>query len=147
MLPGLCRNRGTLSAPTMDDFVERFFSGWPTFEKESEIIWTPRVDVHETDNEIIIIDAELPGIRKEDIKVEIKDNVLTISGERKQEKKSETETTKTVECRYGKFERSFGLPETVTTENVNAKFKDGILTLTLPKTEKAIPKPISVTVE
>jgi HSP20 family protein len=146
MLPELWRNRGSLIAPTMDDFVERFFFGWPSFEKESEITWTPRVDVHETDTEILI-DAELPGIKKDDIKVEVKDNVLTISGERNLEKKSETETTKTIERHYGKFERSFGLPETVTTEKVNAKFKDGILTLTLPKAEKAIPKQISVTVE
>jgi HSP20 family protein len=146
MLPELWRHRGTVLGPTIDDFAERFFFGWPSFEKDTETTWIPRVDINETDKEIII-DAELPGIKKEDIKVEVKDNVLTISGERNLEKKSETSTTKTIERHYGKFERSFGLPETVTTEKVNAKFKDGILTLSLPKIEKAIPKQISVTVE
>jgi HSP20 family protein len=146
MLPEIWRNSGSLLAPTMDDFVEKFFYGWPRFEKETDISWSPRVDIHETDKEIII-DAELPGISKEDIKVELKNNTLTLSGERKQEKKSETGNSFRIERHYGKFERSFGLPETVLGDKVNAKFKDGILTLTLPKTEKAIPKEITVNVE
>ena len=146
MLPEIFRNSGSLLAPTMDDFVEKFFYGWPRFEKETDISWSPRVDIHETDKEIII-DAELPGINKEEIKVELKNNTLTISGERKQEKKSESGNSFRIERHYGKFERSFGLPETVLGDKVNAKFKDGILTLTLPKTEKAIPKEITVNVE
>jgi len=146
MLPEIWRNRGSLLAPTMDDFIEKFFYGWPTFEKENDISWSPRVDIHETEKEIII-DAELPGIAKEDIKVELKNGILTISGERKQEKKTEKGNSYRIERHYGKFERSFGLPETVADDKVNAKFKDGILSLTLPKTEKAIPKEITVNVE
>jgi len=146
MLPEIWRNTGSLLAPTMDDFIEKFFYGWPQFEREADISWSPRVDVNESEKEIII-EAELPGISKEDVKVEVKNNTLTISGERKQEKKTEKNNFYRIERHYGKFERSFGLPETVQTDKVNAKFKDGILTLTLPKSEKAIPKEISVNVE
>ena len=146
MLPELWRNRGSLLGPSMDEFIDRFFYGWPSFITESEFAWTPRVDVHETDKEIII-DAELPGIDKKNIKVELKDNLLTISGERKEEKTTKNEECCRVERHYGKFERSFGLPDTVQSEKVNAEFKNGMLTLTLTKTEKAQPKEITIDVK
>ena len=146
MLPSLWRNRVSSATPSLDDFIERFFYGWPTAKGETDYNWSPRIDVNETDKEIII-DAEVPGIDKKDIKVEVKDNILSISGERKQEKKSENAECFRVERHYGKFERTFGLPETVLADKVSAHYKDGVLKLTLPKTEKAKPKEIAVEVK
>lgn len=146
MLPSLWRNRGSLIAPSMEDFIEKIFYGWPGIVKDTELTWIPRVDVNETDKEIIL-DIELPGIDKKDVKVEVKDNTLSISGERNQEKKTENAESCRVERHYGKFERTFALPDTVLTDNVSAKYKDGILILTLPKTEKAKPKEIAVEVK
>lgn len=146
MLPTLWRNRGSLIGPSLDDFIGKFFYGWPVFERETDLTWSPRVDVNETDNEIII-DVELPGIDKKDVKVEVKDNILSISGERKQEKKTENAESCRVERHYGKFKRTFGLSDTVEADKVSAKYKDGVLALTLPKTEKAKPKEIAVEVK
>jgi len=146
MLPEIWRNRGSLLGPSLDDFIEKFFYGWPTFDRDADYKWSPRVDIHETDKEIFI-DVELPGIDKKDIKVEVKDNTLTISGERRSERKTEDAQSCRVERHYGRFERSFGLPETVDTDKVAAEYRNGVLTLTLPKTEKAIPKEIRVEVK
>ena len=146
MLPSLWRRRGALLGPSADDFVERFFYGWPTYEKDSDVTWIPRVDVNESDKEITI-EAELPGIDKKDVTVEVRDNTLTISGERTSETKTEKENCCVTERHYGKFERSFSLTDTVDANNIAAKYKDGVLTLTLPKTEKAIPKEIAVEVK
>ena len=146
MLPSLWRNKGSLIAPTMEDFIEKFFYGWPGIVKDAELTWVPRVDVNETDKDIIL-DVELPGIDKKYVKVEVKDNILSISGERNQEKKTDNAESCRIERHYGKFERTFALPDTVLTDNVSAKYKDGILILTLPKTEKAKPKEIAVQVK
>jgi len=146
MLPSLWRRRGSLTGPSVDDFVERFFYGWPTYEKDSEVAWIPRVDVNESDKEITI-DVELPGIDKKDVKVEVRDNTLTISGERKSERKTDEENCCVAERHYGRFERTFTLTDTVDANNISAKYKDGVLTLGLPKTEKAIPKEIAVEVK
>jgi len=146
MLPALWRNRGSIIGPSIDDFIDRFFYEWPSFERETDFTWSPRVDVNETDNEITI-DVELPGIDKKDVKVEVKDNILSISGERKNEKKTENAESRRVERHYGKFERTFGLPDTVEADKVSAKYKDGVLVLTLPKTEKAKPKEIAVEIK
>ena len=145
MLPIIFKRTGSL-LPSMDDFIERFIYGWPSFERGTETTWTPRTDVHETEKEILI-DAGLPGIDKKDIKVEVKNNVLTISGERKEERKTDEKNYYRFERHYGKFERSFGLPETVKPEKVSASFNNGVLTVTLPKTEKAKAKEIPVEVK
>ena len=145
MLPMLLKRTGSLH-PSMDDFIERFFYGWPSFERGTETTWTPRADIHETDKEILI-NVELPGINKKDVKVEAKNNVLTISGERKEEKKIDEKNYYRIERHYGKFERSIGLPETVNPEKVSASFNNGVLTVTLPKTEKAKAKEIPVEVK
>ena len=146
MLPTIRRHRDSLLSPSVDDFVERFFYGWPLYEKVKDYTWSPRVDVHETDKELLI-DVEVPGLEKKDIKVEVKDNTLTISGERKYEKKDKEGETCRLERRYGKFERTFGLSETLKSDKITASYKNGVLNLKLPKTEKAIPKEITVNVE
>ena len=146
MLPQTWRDRGSLLSPSVDEFFERLFYGWPSYEKDTDHTWSPRVDVQENEKEILI-DVEVPGLEKKDIKVEVKDDTLTISGERKYEKKDKDSESCRVERHYGKFERTFGLPETVKSDKVSATYKNGVLTLKLPKTEKAIPKEITVNVE
>ena len=146
MLPELWNRRGGLTGPTFDDFVERFFYGWPSFEKAGDVAWAPRADIHDSEKEVAI-DVEIPGILKENIKVEVKNGLLTVTGERKQERKTETPEGSRIERHYGKFERSFLLPETVDEEKIVAGYTNGVLTLTLPKTEKAVPREVTVAVK
>jgi HSP20 family protein len=115
--------------------------------KETMIVadWVPSVDVSETDGEYQI-KAEIPDVKKEDVKVTLEDGVLTIQGERKQEKEDKGKKYHRVERTYGSFVRSFTLPDLVDEEKVKAEFKDGILKLQLPKSEKARPKAIEVKV-
>jgi HSP20 family protein len=115
--------------------------------KETMIVadWVPSVDVSETDGEYQI-KAEIPDVKKEDVKVILEDGVLTIQGERKQEKEDKGKKYHRVERTYGSFVRSFTLPDLVDEEKVKAEFKDGILKLQLPKSEKARPKAIEVKV-
>ena len=106
--------------------------------------WSPTIDVLEDkDNYFILV--ELPGLKREDIKVSLEDVTLTISGERKVEKRTEETSVHRVERFIGRFERSVALPATVSAEKVKATYTDGVLTLTLLKTEQAKPKRIEVT--
>ena len=105
--------------------------------------WAPRVEISET-NEKFIVKAEVPGIDRKDIKINVEDHVLSLSGENKQEKKEEDEKFTRVERYYGTFCRSFSLPENVDEEKIDAAFKDGLLTLSIPKTESSKPKAIEV---
>ena len=116
------------------------------FDVDNESAWTPRVNVSEKGSEYEIT-AELPGIKKEDITLDLKDNRLTIKGEKKAEKKEEKENYLRVERSYGSFERSFYINDDVDVANVNANYKDGILHITLPKKEEAKPKQIKVEVK
>lgn len=105
--------------------------------------WIPAVDIFET-NEAIVLKAELPGITAQDISVEVKDNTLTLKGEKKFEKEVKEENYHRVERSYGSFQRAFTLPGTIHQEKVKAKFKDGILEITLPKVEEDKPKQVKV---
>ncbi len=115
--------------------------------KETLIVadWIPTVDISENDQEYLI-KAELPEVKKEDVKVTVEDSVLTIQGERRQEKEEKGKKYHRVERSYGSFVRSFTLPESVDEGAVKAEYKDGILNLHLPKTEKVKPKAIDVKV-
>ena len=146
MLPSVFKKTGYLPGPSMDDLIERLFYGWPAFEHSSTASWMPRIDVHESDKEIHI-EVELAGIDKKDVKVEVKNNVLTISGERALTRKSDDKNFSRIERHYGKFERSFSLPETVNSEKLTAIFNNSVLTVAAPKTEKAITKQIEVAVK
>lgn len=146
MLPSIWKKNDSILDYPIDDFFDNFFYGLPTFARDSELRWSPRVDVHETEKEIVL-DFELPGIDKKDIKVELKNNILSVSGERKQDKKIENSKHHRIERYYGKYERTFTLPDTVQTDKLSAEYKEGVLTLNLPKTEKAIPKEIAVEVK
>ncbi len=107
--------------------------------------WAPLVDIVEDDKEYLI-KAEIPGRKKEEIKVGVQDDVLTISGERKYEKEEKDKKFHRVERAYGSFARSFTLPEDSDGEKINAEFKDGILNVRLPKTAKVKPKHVEVKV-
>ena len=135
----------------VDEFLERyskpvdrtFRGGKGVLSRTSE--WAPRVDISETD-EKFIVRAELPGIDRNDININIEDHVLSIRGESKQEKEGESEQYQRVERYYGVYCRSFSLPENVD-EKVEAGFKDGLLTLHIPKTGSSKPKSIEVKVK
>ena len=134
----------------VSDRLNRLFSrpSLPrTDGKEAMIVadWVPSVDVSETDGEYQI-KAEIPDVKKEDVKVTLEDGVLTIQGERKQEKEEKGKRYHRVERSYGSFVRSFTLPDLVDEEKVKAEFKDGVLNLQLPKSEKTKPKAIEVKV-
>ncbi len=108
--------------------------------------WAPRVDISETDGNFMIT-AEVPGVSREDVKIGIEDHVLTIHGESKREKEESGKQFHRVERYYGSFSRSFTLPDNVDEEKVEAAFNDGLLTLTIPKTEASRPKSIEVKVK
>ena len=105
--------------------------------------WSPTVDISETEAEYAI-EAELPEVKKEDVKVTVEDGVLTLQGERKQEKEEKGKKYHRVERSYGRFVRSFTLPDSVDESKVKAEYADGVLHLHLPKSEKAKPKQIDV---
>lgn len=105
--------------------------------------WSPLVDITEDEKEYVI-KAELPDVKKEDIKLTVADNVMTISGERKYEKEEKGKKFHRVERAYGSFMRSFTLPDAADGSKVNAEYKDGVLNVRLPKSEKAKPKSIEV---
>jgi HSP20 family protein len=105
--------------------------------------WTPAVDVFEDKGSVKIV-AELPGVRSEDVKLSIENNVLTIRGEKKQEAEEKTERVHRYERSYGVFERAFALPNSVDSEKIEAKYENGILAVTIPKAEKALPREIPV---
>jgi len=107
--------------------------------------WIPTVDISETDAEFAI-KAELPEVKKEDVKITLQQGVLTIQGHRAQEREERGKRYHRVERAYGTFARTFTLPDYVDDTNVKAEFKDGVLTLHVPKSEKAKPKAIEVKV-
>lgn len=107
--------------------------------------WAPLVDISEDEKEYLI-KAELPEVKKEEVTVSVQDDVLTIAGERKYEKEEKGKKFHRIERAYGSFERSFTLPEDADAGKVAADFKDGVLKIHLPKSEKAKPKSVEVKV-
>jgi HSP20 family protein len=120
----------------------------PTFAEEAFPLttWVPACDIYETYKEIVV-KAELPGLKKEEVFVSIENNVLTIRGERKFEEEVKRENFHRVERNYGEFLRSFTLPASIDANMILAEFKDGLLWVILPKREEAKPKQIEVTVK
>ncbi|MEA3436360.1 MAG: Hsp20/alpha crystallin family protein [Thermodesulfobacteriota bacterium] len=108
--------------------------------------WKPLVDIYETD-EAIILKAELPGIKKEDVSVEVKDNVLTLKGVRTEEKEIKENNYYRKERAFGAFTRSFNLQHRIQPDKIKARFKDGVLKIEIPKPEEEKPKQITVKVE
>ena len=124
-----------------NDFFGRVPSRFDTELSRSE--WTPSVDISETKDEIVV-KTEVPGMNKDDIKITLQDNVLTLRGERKQEKEEKDTNFHRMERCYGSFTRSFNLPTVVQADKIKASYKDGILNITLPKAEEVKPKQIPI---
>jgi len=135
---------------SIQDEMNRLFNDYfskPLSEgKEGTILWNPTVDISETKDDVVV-SAEFPGMKKEDIKISLQDNVLTLMGEKKQDKEEKNKNYHRIERSYGVFQRSFVLPATVQSDKVNANYKDGVLSITLPKAEEAKPKEIEISVE
>ena len=108
--------------------------------------WEPAVDIYETDD-AIVVKAEVPGVEREQVHVEVKDGILTLRGERKFERDVKEESYHRVERSYGTFLRSFSLPVSVDQDQVKATFRDGVLEVELPKKEQAKPKQIQVNID
>jgi HSP20 family protein len=134
----------------MSERFARFISRFPTRrENGNEMMavadWAPAVDIIE-DDKAYVIKAELPEVKKEDVKVTVQEGVLTIQGERKQEKEEKGKKFHRIERTYGTFVRTFTVPDDADETNVMAEFKDGVLLVSLPKSEKAKPRAIEVTI-
>ena len=136
----------TLRRPTRNlfKFYSPFFVPQYTKTDADKYNWAPSVDISETDD-VFEVRAELPGVVKEDLHVSVKDNLLTLSGEKRQEKVDDTQNYRRVERRYGSFQRRFTLPREVATNEIKAEFSDGVLTLSIPKPEAVKPTEIPVT--
>jgi HSP20 family protein len=133
---------------TLQDEVNRLFEDNFTRERSGHAdlaTWAPPVDIYETENELVV-KAELPDLQDKDIDVRITNNTLTIRGERKFEKDVKEENYLRIERAYGSFMRSFSLPNTVSSENIRADYRNGVLTLHLAKREESKPKQIKISV-
>ena len=115
-------------------------------EDTTLVRWAPRVDIVEV-NGTYELTADLPGLKKDDIKIEIHDNVLTLRGEKKLEEEKKDKNYRLCERYFGEFVRTFTLPENVNKDGIEAEFKDGVLTVAIPKVEKPKPKQIEVKVK
>jgi HSP20 family protein len=126
--------------PNLQEELERLFN----FPSVTGITtWQPALDVYE-EKDNYVVKVELPGVNKEDVKLSLEQGTLTITGERKAETKPETTEVHLSERFYGRFQRSLNLPETLAVDQVKAQFKDGVLTVTLPKSEAAKPRQIDI---
>jgi HSP20 family protein len=131
------------------DELDRLFDGpFGELSRTSQLlgVWNPAVDLYE-DKDNVIVKAELPGLKRQDIEVSLHDGALSISGERKSEEKVENAEVCRTERFVGRFQRTITLPAQVKGDRVNAQYKDGVLTVTLPKAEEAKPKQIQVSAD
>src|SRR6266705_220738 len=132
---------------TLRDELNSFFELplWSSFPRAGQLFtgWSPALDLYQSNDNVIAV-VELPGMRKEDIEISLHDGTLTISGERKRESSSNGDKAERTERYIGTFRRSIALPTRVDANKVSATYRDGILTVTLPKAEEAKPKQIQV---
>ncbi len=134
-------------ASTLQDQINRLFGD--VLERSADesnlTAWAPAVDIFETEHELVV-KADLPDVDPKDLDIRVENNILTIRGERKFEKKVNEDQYLRVERAYGAFSRSFWLANTVNSEAIKADYQNGVLTLTIPKREEAKPKQIKVNV-
>lgn len=132
---------------TINDEMNRLFGAGSTGSLDTNDLvrgaWSPRVDIFEDDNRLVV-EAELPGLSRDDFEVSVENNVLTLKGERKFEKTTEGDNYHRVERSYGNFSRQFTLPQTVTSEGAAADFDNGVLRIALPKREETKARKIEV---
>lgn len=131
----------------LQDEVNRIFTGAvPASGNREDMLggaWSPRVDIFENKDHLVL-EAELPGMNRDDFELSFENNVLTLRGERKFEKKTDADNYHRVERSYGEFTRSFTMPQTVTAEGATAEFKNGMLHVSLPKREETKARKIEV---
>jgi len=130
----------------LNSVLDEAFNAWPFQNQESGTLtsaWLPACDVFE-DKDAVKIVAEVPGIRPEDVKISLEDSLLTIRGEKKQQAEEKNERVHRYERSYGSFERSFTLPSTVDPDKIVANYEHGVLTVSIPKAERARPREIPV---
>ncbi len=133
---------------TLQDQMNRLFEDTLFRGRSSEsalTTWAPAVDIYETEN-ALVVKADLPDVNEKDLDIQVENNILTIRGERKFERDVKEDNYLRVERAYGSFSRSFSLGNTVNTEAIKAEYRDGVLTLTIPKREEAKPKQVKVSV-
>jgi len=133
---------------TLQDQMNRLFDDTFTRERSGRAdlaTWAPAVDIYETSNELVV-KADLPDLQDKDIDVRVENNTLTIRGERKFEKDVTEDNYLRIERSYGSFMRSFSLPNTVSSENIRADYRNGVLTLHMAKREESKPKQIKISV-
>jgi HSP20 family protein len=131
--------RSTSILNDMDKMISNVFENDWNFPVHSKTNWSPPVDVKETDDSFTLT-ADIPGLTKKEVNVNVSDGIVSISGERKFENEKESDNYHYRERQYGSFLRTFNLPETVNEEKITANFKNGILSIELPKQEVALPK-------
>lgn len=130
----------------MNNVWNSMFENWMNTDNDEEVIqqvWRPRVDIIES-GDVYKVLADLPGMNKDDIEIALDNNVLTIKGERKIELEEKKENAHLTERAYGKFIRKFNLRNVIDTAKIDASFKDGVLTVSLPKLEEAKPRKIEI---
>ena len=134
---------------TMQDRMNRIWGN--VLDRDSEDVtnrgWVPPVDIYETDAREIVLKAELPGLRRDDIVLTVENTTLTIKGERRRDEAIPSERHHRTERQYGPFSRSFTLPNTLDGSRVRADYREGVLTVTLPLREEARPRQIEVEVK
>ena len=132
----------------MDDLLQKMWVDFPfhNLEEGTNLSWSPRLDVSETDKALEIV-ADLPGMDKKDINVSLDGDLLTIKGEKKEVKEKKDKHYHTIERRSGSFYRALRLPVAVESDKIEANFKDGVLTLTLPKSKEAAKKVAQIEVK
>lgn len=148
-MTSLIRTRNTSSMRNLQREIDRLFDNFfPARSGEdngsgSEAVWAPRVDLAE-DEENYLIHVDLPGMRREDLKINYQDNQLTISGERRDEQEQDTGDYVRVERSFGHFYRSFTLPKSIDAEDISAEYDNGVLHITVPKAEANKPRQIEI---
>lgn len=133
----------------LDDMFARMpnlLGRWPRGESEGAVEWSPTVDISETDAEYLL-KAQLPAVKKEDVLVTFDDGMLTISGERKQEKEEKGEKFHRIESLHGTFSRSFSLPDAIDAAAIRAEGKDGVITIHVPKSKTEARKPKEIKIQ
>ena len=129
--------------------LDEAFRGWPGVQDDGGSLdgrWAPPVDVFE-DKDAVRITAELPGVKPEDVKISLENNLLTVRGEKRQTAEEHTDRAHRYERTYGLFERAFTVPSTVDADHIKASYDLGVLTVRLPKAERAKPRQIEVKIE
>jgi HSP20 family protein len=136
-----------LSLANWQDQVNRIFESALAGRSEASAMtaWAPSVDIYETENELVL-KADLPDLNEKDLDVRVENNMLTIRGERKFEQKVKEENYLRIERTYGSFSRSFSLPNTVSPEAIKAEYKNGVLTVEMPKRAESKPKQVKINV-